>query len=366
MFYKGMGRQFFAVLSLLMLLLFPDMTAAEGKEARPAAVLVITHSMKREEGRSFRQVISNTVIWELERSGLLVIRESDLKGGSGAENIFEGAEIEERSLFDLAGRVEADFVLTSEYLSEGKEIFIKFSWFDMEEERKSASASKLGKADLTLDEVIGEAVSEILAAVKERLAGFYLPGPEEPVSAIRDETRNGGREKAGVPGERGLRGGKHFELSTGFAPFLVTGAVSKYFKVGYMASLYGNFRIDLAAGQLGIGWFTGINIFRAEGVVAAADNLLIPIGPDFRYVIGSGLPLGLFVHVSGGPAIFIVDSTLKGGLVSVMPYVMGGIGFSLPFTDHIGIAADMSYTVFFEKSTTIMGFTPAGYLYLRF
>ncbi len=234
---------------------------------------------------------------------------------------------------------------------------------------KSYSSSKIEKVDLRLDRAINEAVSEILYAVRERLANFFRPGLEIPpkTEEIEETQRSQVSEKKIDAGsEIRIRGGKHFEISTGFAPFLVTGEMSNYFKVGYLVSLYGNFLIDLAAGQLGIGWFSGINIFRAEGVVAATDNLLISLGLDLRYRIDNGSPLGLFVHISGGPAIFIVDSTLKGGLVNVMPYVMGGIGLSLAFSDFFGIAADMSYAVFFEQSILIMGFTPSAYIYLSF
>ena len=370
--------------SFLLLILSRNPAAAEEKESRPGVVLEITRSFKTEESRSFRRIISDSVRWELERSGLLVISEPDLSGDSSIESLYKGDKIDENSLLKLARQVKADFVIIGEFTTRNREILLDFSWYDVEEERFSASSSKLEKVDLMLDRVISEAVSEILYAVRKRLANFSRSEFKRPSEAEgtapasvskeseqqdisrQDEIKAVKGETIDTRPEMQIPRGKHFELSTGFAPFLVTGAASKYFKIGYLASLYGNFRIDLGTGQLGIGWFFGINIFGAEGVVAATDNLLIPLGLDFRYIIGNGLPLGLFVHISGGPAIFIVDSTLKGGLVNVMPYVMGGIGLSLPFSDFFGIAVDTSYAVFFEQSILIMGFTPSGYIYLSF
>lgn len=348
---------------LLVLMILTVIASAEG-ESRPAVVLLITRAGAAGSSRSFQQIISNSMRFELERSGLQVISVSDLGTDFSLETLYRQNEIDEGSLQALARQLQADFVIAAKYSGGDEEILLDLSWYDVEGERFTASNSKTGKVDLSLDRFIGRAIAEILTAVDDRLAAFSLSRVQKSIEA--DGTQADGREAIEVSLQSRVARRKHLEISTGFSPFLATGEVSEYFKIGYLVSLQVNYRINLPSGQLGIGIYSGINLFRAEGVAASSDNFLIPIGADFRYVVGNGFPLGLFIHIGGGPAIFMLNSAVEGRLSKVIPYVMGGIGLSLPFTDFLGIAVDMSYAVFFEKSTLIMGFTPSVYINFSF
>ena len=352
-----------SVCLLLILMILTVVASAEG-ESPQAVVLEISRAEVAGYSRSFQQIISNSMRFELERSGLRVISVSDLGAHFSLETLYRQNEIDESSLQALARQLQADFVIAAKYSGRDEEILLDFSWYDVEGECFTASTSKTGKVDLSIDRIIGGAVAEILTAVDDRLAAFSRSRVEESLEA--DGTQTDGREAIETSPQSRVGRRKRLEISTGFAPFLVTGEVSNYFKIGYLASLQANYRINLPLGQLGIGVYSGINLFRAEGVAASSDNFLIPIGADFRYIVGSSFPLGLFVHIGGGPAIFMVNSTVEGRLTKVIPYVMGGIGLSLPFADFLGIAVDMSYAVFFERSTLIMGFTPSVYLYFSF
>ncbi len=156
---------------------------------------------------------------------------------------------------------------------------------------------------------------------------------------------------------------KTIEIATGFAPFVTTGDSSEFFKIGYLTELYLTFCLNLPVGQLGLGVQFGVNIFNTQGLVSSTENLLIPMGIDIRYVYGQGMPMGLFLHLDGGPAILIVDSEYWGRQVKVVPYVKGGIGLMLPFAHFMGMAFDFSYNIYFESSVFIMGFTPALNMY---
>ncbi len=55
-----------------------------------------------------------------------------------------------------------------------------------------------------------------------------------------------------------------------------------------------------------------------------------------------------------------------GQFTKILPFVTAGIGFSLPFSEPFGFAVDASYAVYFDTDGLLMGFTPAGYLFVRF
>ncbi|MBA7654183.1 hypothetical protein ES703_62059 [subsurface metagenome] len=275
-------------------------------------------------------------------------------------------------MLNLARGVEADFVITGEYSSKDNDIQIDFNWYDVSESRLSASVSKSSRLGLTLDMIIAEAIDDILVQAEDRLASFStrlevegFEGFVEQESVQLPENHSAAKQIIDKRKDTDARIIKHFEFSIGFSPFLVNAGASEYFKIGFMPSFYVSYRISMSIGQLGLGIYAGINRFLAEGVIASAECLLIPIGVDLRYGTYDGLPIGLFVRISGGPAILTINPNETGRLSKVIPYVLGGIGLNIPFTKTFGIAVDTSYAVFFEKQYPIMGFIPSLYLYMR-
>ena len=231
----------------------------------------------------------------------------------------------------LAQQEQVDYILAGQFSSSENELSVEFNWYDVEENRISASVSTKGKIDLTLDWVIAQALDEIIDQVKEELT-VPLPAESQELTA-RIETGNresatepkaGGTSASGAGGAvqvgsddsardleaAGIRSApvrKTMEIVTGFAPFITTGDSSEFFKIGYLTEMYLTFCLNLPVGQLGLGVQFGVNIFNTQGLVSSTENLLIPMGIDIRYVYGQGMPMGLFLHLDGGPAIMIVD-----------------------------------------------------------
>jgi hypothetical protein len=218
--------------------------------------------------------------------------------------------------------------------------------------------------DLALDRTIQEAVTEILESEKMRIASLVreVERKEKPELS---EAAAAGLEAGGEP-QKEIKLDKRFEVSAGLSPFIATGDVSEYFKLGLMPVLYGGYRIPLQNGIITIGLMAGINIFQAEGLIASSENLLIPVGPDIRYTFSPGGTVDLYARLAGGPALFIVNVEGTDQFTKILPFAAVGIGFSLPIGETFGFAVDASYAVYFDTAGLLMGFTPAGYLFVRF
>jgi len=146
-------------------------------------------------------------------------------------------------VFELAREAEVDFALLSTYAIDGRTIRIDFSWFDVGENRSRAPISRTSRMDLALDRIIKEAVTEILELEKERIASLVreVERKEKPESSEEPT--------AGLDGVREPRAeiklDKRFEVAAGLSPFIATGNVSEFFKLGLMPVLYGGYRIPL-------------------------------------------------------------------------------------------------------------------------
>ena len=148
-------------------------------------------------------------------------------------------------------------------------------------------------------------------------------------------------------------------LGAGFAPFLVTGEARSYFELGYLAFLYGSYRPNLLGRHLGLGFLVGANLFHVDGALAGSDNLLLPFGPDLRLVLGNGPRFSAFARISGGPAVVTVGLGGSDPQSKLVPYLFGGVGMQVNLTRRLGLAADVSYAVFFEELFPIMGVAPS-------
>jgi hypothetical protein len=326
---------------------------------------------------SVRKVVVDATRLELEYAGFSISVETD-------EGIFsEQGEVDTEKLLSLSEQAGITLAVSGTYVIEGNEIRLTFRSYDVATGSVVATVEKNGRLDLMLDSAIGEAVDEILLQTGVQAPETRTPDVGTPDAGTAEGTDgtapSGGSQKqallpadeaAGVPAAPDATAAgvqtprKHFEFSLGFAPFLTIGTASEYFTIGLQPSFYGIYHFNLRMGQLGLGLYAGLNSFRAEGLIASSDTTLVPIGLDLRY--SAGFPLGLFLHISSGPAILTINPNGTGRLSKIIPYAMAGIGFQLFFSEGLGIALDTSFAIFFERQLPIMGYSPSVYLYVKF
>jgi hypothetical protein len=154
-----------------------------------------------------------------------------------------------------------------------------------------------------------------------------------------------------------------FEIALGMAPFFPVGEASETFRAGYMVSSGVAWRLAKQAGHIRLGFTTSALLFRAEGPAVSAGSLLLPLGIEASY--RSGVSPGFFVRAAGGAALLAVDPNDTGYLTKILPHLCSGVGVELLPADSFGISVDLSYHLFLERPTPIMGYAPTIAAFLR-
>jgi hypothetical protein len=394
--YPAPRRLLFAGLLALLAPLF----SLSAETTRQAAVLLSGRPRLGEAASDFESLICTSLQAALEYSGLRVIP------GAAA-----GAEAD---LLAAARSLAADYLLACEYISRGELLEMELRWFDVGENREAAYLSEQTRMGLSLDAALGRVVREMIAAARPRIRVPLAPpaaapavapavpetatpaavapaAPETATPAAAPAGAAPAGESAGRPAEKPAarpavnRGAaqaspeekptpvapddrrRALTLSCGFAPFLADGPAADYLPggVGIFPSLSVWYRWSFAKAYLGVGLYGGLNIFRSEGPLAFSDSALLPAGLDIRWGV-EGRPVGLYLHLSGGPALFSIDPNATGRLVKLTYFGQAGIGVTLPAGRAFGFILDATYILFLEEGgEPIRGLVPGAGIYVR-
>ena len=369
-------RRLARILVTGLLLCFTPCSFVSAEENETPGITVIIFSFPREQGEkeTLQRTVGNSIQVEMEIAGFRVIEGPGDFNFSSTDTTEGMSPVNWEMLYELGAQEGADYLLAGFYILEGNYIAIDFYFHDVSERRELLSVTRKGKMDLAFDRLVAEAVNEIIEKTGIEITDAEAAAPGSsitPVESAADGPESSESSESGkmtmVPvREEAVTEIKHLELSLGFAPFLTVGNASEYFRIGYVPCLYGNYRFALARSRIALGIYTGLNLFTAEGIIARADSMLIPIGLDIRYSPGIDSWVNLFFRISGGPVLLALNPNQTGMLIKVISFVLGGIGINLSFSRFIGITLDSSFSVYFEKSQIIMGYTPSLYLFVRF
>ena len=353
--------------------------SAEKNETPGITAIIFSFPREQEEKETLQRTVCDSIQVEMEIAGFRVI---EVPGGlnfSSTDTAEGTSPVNWAMLYELGAQEGADYFLAGLYILEGNYITIDFYFHDVSERRELLSVTRKGKMDLAFDRLVAEAVNDIIEKTGIEIADTEVVDPGSSIKPVDSTTK--GPAAAGPESSESSESGKmtmvpdreetvteikHLELSLGFAPFLTVGNASEYFRIGYVPCLYANYRFALARSRIGLGIYTGLNLFTAEGIIASADSMLIPMGLDIRCSPGIDSWVNLFFRISGGPVLLAINPNQTGMLIKVIPFVLGGLGIILSFSRFIGITIDSSFSVYFEKSQIIMGYTPSLYLFVRF
>ena len=374
---------------ILLILLLAAGSALQAQEAsetvlRRGLILLLDRPQDPEVERLFQSIIAQSIRCNLERKNLGVIaKETPSYAEDGIADPFQ--------LLDTADRSSADYVLLSEYANRGQELEIHMVWYDPQSGERLEEVTRRGRKDLVLDKMIREIVSDLLAAVEPSLADLplrELPAEQSLFQPVSVGTVSGGASSANsanghapqnLPSAEGSsprpappsgsgeksttteepQAVKHFEIALGCGPFVTTGVASEYFKLGVLPSMSLSYLFQGQLMRLGLGLYGAVNIFTATGSVASADNLIVPMGLNLRYEIGNERYPCVQFGVSGGPALFLMNSTANGMLTGLTFYGRGTLGVRLPLGRTFGVTIEAGYDVYWEQPSPIMGFSPS-------
>ena len=158
---------------------------------------------------------------------------------------------------------------------------------------------------------------------------------------------------------------RHFIISTGFTPFMTTGNASNYFTFGLGPDLHTAYNFQTSFGYFGLGIYSSLIYFKAEGLIISSENFLISAGPEIRLGIDANPFLGIFFQINGGGTYFMMNKNDEGYEGTVIPFVSGGMGMTLNISSGFGIAISTNYSLYIESSILITGFSPSAGIYLR-
>lgn len=377
------------ILIILLLAAGNSLQAQENSETvlRRGAILLLDRPQDPEVERLFQSIIAQSIRWNLERKNLgFIAKETSSYAEDGIADPFQ--------LLDKSDRSSADYVLLSEYANRGRELEIHMVWYDPQSGERLEEVTRRGRKDLVLDKMIREIVSDLLAAVEPSLADLplrELPAEQSLFRPVSVGTVSGGASSANSvnehapqnlpsadgssprpapPSGSGNSGKsttsteepqavKHFEIALGCGPFVTTGVASEYFKLGVLPSMSLSYLIQGQLMRLGLGLYGGVNMFTANGSVASADNLIVPMGLNLRYEIGNDRYPCVQFGISGGPALFLMNSTANGMLTGLTFYARGTLGVRLPLGSSFGLTIEAGYDVYWEQPSPIMGFSPS-------
>jgi hypothetical protein len=368
------------------------------------SVLIVSLPVQGKRDEGVRKVLASAMRFELEQSGLqtLLVASTDeesLVADLLGEKAGDSAALA-RSLLEFFSSANQDFLILGGYIKEKEEIQVDFYFADLERGEIVASASKRAVIDFTLDEAMIRALRGMLPRAEERIgevaerlteeAAKQAEQQQEVEEAVVESEAVEGQEVTieplpevppAIPVKAVEERFRPFEFSLGFAPFIPVGSVNTALALSYMPFLYADYRIALRPGVLGLGLFTGLNVFDSdEPEMASYFRYIVPVGVDARFTTPDDVALGLFVRASVGTALNVSDFSKlpedqRDDLSRVMAYACGGIGAMYTFTPSVGIAVDVLYEtfVYFWKHKSgggintdwIMGFIPSIYLYTR-
>lgn len=313
----------------------------------PPDIIVATYPLLPDT-ESFGPVIADAVRYRLMSRGLAV----SFQSGTPSP-----AELEAQ-----AREAGAAIMLSCSYSVVGSQMAISLQWRDIQKRAPPVIREEKGPLDLMLDSVILKALDDLLSSVQERVK--QLASLREAAIKAQAKAPPVNEEVGRTPAEAApaiaavTPSSMRLSLSSSFASFIPIGPASYYFTVGLAPSLLASLQFITPAGRFAVGLYAGVNFFSAEGLLDSAKSFLIPIGPDVRYEIGNGAPFLVFAHVSGGPALLILNTGSQGTLSDFTAFLKSGIGVSFMLAPGWGVSLVADYEVYFEMPYLIMGISP--------
>ena len=393
-------RSVFSLLSCGILLVLSSVSvSAQSEKPTPQAkpsVLIASLPLQGSRDEGVRKVLASAMRFQLERLGTQSLLFATTDEEALVKDLLGGEQANPQALatalLEFISGLNHDFLALAGYIKEQEEIQVSFFIADLGRGEILASASRRARIDFTLDEAMIETLREILPQAEGRieevarrkaaeLAELTEAEAEETEEEVIPEATRLPQQLPATEVEEEERF-RPFEFSIGFSPFVPIAVASQWFGLSYAPFVYGSYRIPFSAGVLGVGIYTGLNIFDPEETgLAEFFHYVIPVGADVRFAAWELARITLFVRACLGVAFNVSDfsslpAIAQEGLSRVLAQGSGGAGAVFAISQSVGIAFDVMYEtfVYFYRGGTgggigtdwIMGFVPSVYLYTRF
>jgi hypothetical protein len=353
-----------AIISTACLLLICQLSSAQQVD-RPASLIVAVVPGENADA-AYKSVLRDALIVTLTRRGMKP---------TGAETPSEART--------MARQQRSDYLVLGTWQNSTETIELSIAVWLPEGTAPFATGKATGRIGLTMDAVASDALEPVLPSMQTRF-------PADPVAAVATSgtatvtTTSGAVEATG--GTTGAATGsvtaigpsdagagipepparwRRVELAIGGAPLVTTGTVADYAKIGAFSAIDLDLRFPVGRSVLAPGLLVSAGWFRATGI-GVADILVIPVGPDFHWTIAADSNPGVSLHAAAGPTAVVAITSWADTVWKISPFVAGGIIVDFRLGPALGLRLEAEYTVIFEGSMVLQGFTPRLALRTRF
>ena len=257
----------------------------------------------------------------------------------------------------MANQKNASFLIKTNYLRDEDLLTLNLNCYRIIDNVLLHSIRNSINIDLELDSAIRKAARELIVFIKQDIKNnpnlVQIITQDEEVLEEEQEDLSSDSTTENIPPAQITEPivetvkFRHFTVSTGFSPFMTTGDASNYFTFGMGPDLHTAYNFRTPFGYFGLGIYSSLIYFTAEGLLVSSENLLISAGPEIRLGIDANPFLGIFLRINGGGTYFMMNKNDEGYESTVIPFVSGGMGITLNITSGFGIVVSTKYYLVF-------------------
>ena len=182
------------------------------------------------------------------------------------------------------------------------------------------------------------------AIAEEEINTLEQTAAEEPVPAV-DETTTRSKNGGLVLLESGA--------------FISSFNAAEYFSTAFSATLKGYYRFVNKRISYETGGLINFIPFTMKGAAAEAESYMCSLGCEMGIESKIDGDFFCFYRIAGGGSYLFMNTTEQGLLKKLLPFASGEIGSGLMLGEHWSLALAVNYSIFFEESLLINGFTPS-------
>jgi len=337
---RRMSRKKKAVcLALSILLFFHGQLYSQDQSPGRILVMLSTGSSVSREHEGIRDIIDNGLSIEMHIRNFQIVRH-DLTS--------------ENRLISLSRKAGASYLVRSLYSLDSSTLTVQYSII------RISDSFILGEGEFseTLNFELDASMQKELSGLVDYIERDYSSNPD---LVFQEREEQDVIQPTEEPGDFIFR---PFYVAAAISPFFTAGQASTYFSVGLQPEVSVLYKLKLNFGYLGTGAFLSMNYSRAEGLISSSENIFLSFGPLVRLGFQMNSRLDFFLDLNGGISLFFMNANSSGYKSTIIPYLSGGIGINMDIAGPFGIFISGDYSVYFENSLFISGFSPFAGIYL--